>query len=330
MFVVKTHIFIVNVTNYSPGGISDRHYCNIFLNTQATTSTRKRPLDIEAVVKEKTAAQPAAVEEATKKPKTEPDKNDDKENDGNNEDDHSSVVSKVVVDLVNTVGGGGACSSDSTNGVKAEGQQGQKGQQGDLEAARTFRERSLRRILRQNLNKAVNDDKAGVDNVVKSVEELKKKMKVVMLSALVRSKSETEEAGHDLFFSRVAAASEDEDGEESEPEPNNSSSESSKKPDNLDKKPENPEEGVVRKVLEEFIDGSKQSKELLNGDNARGNLVVDLLGSLKNELHKEVRQAKKKRRKKMAAAAAASASSAAASTSIVLTEEETKVVILWS
>ena len=274
------------------------------MNTQATTSTRKRPLDAEAVVKEETSA---SVEEATKKPKTEPDKN---EKDGEAKEDNSSVVSKVVVDLVNTVGS--SSSSSESNGVKGEGQQG-------LEAARAFRERSLRRILRQNLNKAVNDD-AGVDNVVKSVEELKKKMKVVMLSALVRSKSETEEAGHDLF----STASEDEDGEESEPEPNNSSSESGS----------NPEEGVVKKVLEEFIDGSKQSKELLGGKgdggkgegNARGSLLVDLLGSLKNELHKELRQAKKKRRKKMAAAAAAAASaSSAASTSIVLTEEETKV-----
>ena len=268
------------------------------MNTQATTSTRKRPLDAEAVVKEETSA---SVEEATKKPKTEPDKN---EKDGDAKEDNSSVVSKVVVDLVNTVG---SSSSSESNGVKGEGQQG-------LEAARAFRERSLRRILRQNLNKAVNDG-AGVDNVVKSVEELKKKMKVVMLSALVSSKSETQEAGHDLF----STASEDEDGEESEPEPNNSSSESGS----------NPEEGVVKKVLEEFIDGSKQSKELLGGDggggNARGNLLVDLLGSLKNELHKELRQAKKKRRKKMAAAAAAASASSAASTSIVLTEEETKV-----
>ena len=245
----------------------------------------------------------ASLEEATKKPKTESAKND-------KDEDNSSVVSKVVVDLVNTVG-------SESNGVKAE-----KGQQGRLlEAARAFRERSLRRILRQNLNKAVNDDAVGSDNVVKSVEELKKKMKVVMLSALVRSKSETEEAGHDLFR---PLASEDEDGEESETEPNNSSSSESS----------NPEEGVVRKVLEEFIDGSKQSKELLDGKgdggkgegNARGSLLVDLLGSLKNELHKEVRQARKKRRKKMAAAAAVSASSAA-STSIVLTEEETKVLL---
>ena len=266
---------------------------------QATTSTRKRPLDTEAAVKEETAS---AAEEATKKPKTEPDKND-------KDEDNSSVVSKVVVDLVNTVGG--SSSASESNGVKAEGQKG-------LDAARAFRERSLRRILRQNLNKAVNDD-AGVDNVVKSVEELKKKMKVVMLSALVRSKSETEEAGHDLF---KALASEDEESE-SEPEHNNSSLESSKKE-------VNPEEGVVKNVLEEFIDGSKQSKELLgggdSGGNARGNLLVELLGSLKNELHKELRQAKKKRRKKMAAAAASASS--AASTSIVLTEEETKVIVL--
>ena len=162
--------------------------------------------------------------------------------------------------------------------------------------------------------KAVSDDAAGAESgVVRSVEELKKKMKVVMLSALVRSKSETEEAGHDLF-SRVSAASEDESASESDAE-HHATAESPK---------ENQEEGVVRKVLEEFIEGSKQSRELLDkGEgNARGNLLVDLLGSLKNELHKEVRQARKKRRKKMAAAASA------ASTSIVLTEEETKVRLL--
>ena len=164
--------------------------------------------------------------------------------------------------------------------------------------------------------KAVSDDAGAESGVVRSVEELKKKMKVVMLSALVRSKSETEEAGHDLFC-RVSAASEDESASESDAEHHATASaaESSK---------ENQEEGAVRKVLEEFIEGSKQSRELLEkGEgNARGNLLVDLLGSLKNELHKEVRQARKKRRKKMAAAASA------ASTSIVLTEEETKVRLL--
>ena len=160
--------------------------------------------------------------------------------------------------------------------------------------------------------KAVSDDAGAESGVVRSVEELKKKMKVVMLSALVRSKSETEEAGHDLFC-RVSAASEDESASESDAEHHATAvAESSK---------ENQEEGAVKKVLEEFIEGSKQSRELLDkGEgNARGNLLVELLGSLKNELHKEVRQARKKRRKKMAAAASA------ASTSIVLTEEETKV-----
>ena len=267
---------------------------------QATTPTRKRPLDPDPVVKKESPAA-AAAEEAAKKPKTE---SDQKEVSGGGGEDNSSVVSKVVVDLVNTVG-----DSSESNGVKGEQQQG------PVEAAREFRECSLRRILQQNLNKAVNDD-ANVDNVVKSVDELKKKMKVVMLSALVRSKSETEEAGHDLFPSRVAS----EDGEaadneeESEPEPN-ASSESSKS---------SPEEGVVRKVLEEFLDGSKQSKELLgSSDNARGSLLGDLLGSLKNELQKERRQAEKRRKKKSKMAAAASA----ASTSIVLTEEETKVLL---
>ena len=75
----------------------------------------------------------------SKKPKTEPDKS------GNNEsEDNSSVVSKVVVDLVNTVGGGGG----ESNGLKSAEER-----RGRLEAARAFRERSLRRILRQNLNK---------------------------------------------------------------------------------------------------------------------------------------------------------------------------------
>ena len=52
-------------------------------------------------------------------------------------------MSKVVVDLVNTVGGGG-----ESNGLKSAEER-----RGRLEAARAFRERSLRRILRQNLNK---------------------------------------------------------------------------------------------------------------------------------------------------------------------------------
>ena len=112
------------------------------------------------------AAPAAAAEEAAKKPKTE---SDQKEVGGGGGEDNSSVVSKVVVDLVNTVGG-----SSESNGVKGEQQQG------PVEAAREFRECSLRRILQQNLNKAVNDD-ANVDNVVKSVDELKKKMKVCHL-----------------------------------------------------------------------------------------------------------------------------------------------------
>ena len=53
-------------------------------------------------------------------------------------------MSKVVVDLVNTVGGG----SGESNGLKSAEER-----RGRLEAARAFRERSLRRILRQNLNK---------------------------------------------------------------------------------------------------------------------------------------------------------------------------------
>ena len=53
-------------------------------------------------------------------------------------------MSKVVVDLVNTVGGGGG----ESNGLKSAEER-----RGRLEAARAFRERSLRRILRQNLNK---------------------------------------------------------------------------------------------------------------------------------------------------------------------------------
>ena len=89
----------------------------------------------------------------SKKPKTEPDKG------GNESEDNSSVVSKVVVDLVNTVGGGGG----ESNGLKSAEER-----RGRLEAARAFRERSLRRILRQNLNKGryLNDvcNEGGLNN----------------------------------------------------------------------------------------------------------------------------------------------------------------------
>ena len=85
----------------------------------------------------------------SKKPKTEPDKSEN--------EDNSSVVSKVVVDLVNTVGGG------ESNGLKSAEER-----RGRLEAARAFRERSLRRILRQNLNKGryLNDvcNEGGLNN----------------------------------------------------------------------------------------------------------------------------------------------------------------------
>ena len=116
-------------------------HSSLFLKSQTPSSPRKRPLDSNAVVKAEssTASSASSAGEASKKPKTEPDKSEGEK------EDNSSVVSKVVVDLVNTVGGGG---SGESNGLKSD-----EDRRGRLEAARAFRERSLRRILRQNLNK---------------------------------------------------------------------------------------------------------------------------------------------------------------------------------
>jgi hypothetical protein len=191
---------------------------------------------------------------------------------------------------------------------------------GSAASAKAFRERALARILRQNLNKAVNRAEES------SYDELKKKMKVILLSAVVKSRSETEEAGHDLLqesytFAAPAAVDNDAaaatDGDES-----SSAAESGTDDDAASARTE---EAVVRKVLEEFLDTSKHSKELLESAEA-GGLVRELLSALRNEMVKERKLAAKKRKK--ARQKSLSSLAAAASASIVLTEEETEVLLL--
>jgi hypothetical protein len=140
-------------------------------------------------------------------------------------------VSKVVVDLVKKVE---ETTAESSPAKKCSKEQVVKAENnGSGASARAFREESLSRILRQNLNKAVNkaDCPDSADTAIKTYDELKKKMKIVMLSAIVKSKSETGEAGHDLFecddFSEAegSASAEESSSEDQEQQNDNASEE---------------------------------------------------------------------------------------------------------